>query len=198
MKKSRFQIPHTCPWWFISFFDNPLRKKIQDPEKILAGLVNAGDSVLDVGCGIGYFTLALARLVGSSGHVIAADLQTRMLDGLRKRAQRENLLDRISLQHCTPDQIGLTEPVDFTLAFWMVHEVRDPERFLKEIFAALKPNGKLMIVEPKIHVSNQTFNQTVRLAEDLGFTVTGKPQIRWSMAVILTKENASGEGNGSQ
>jgi ubiquinone/menaquinone biosynthesis C-methylase UbiE len=192
MKKSSFQIPHTCPWWFISFFDNPLRKKIHDPEKIVAGLVDAGDTVLDVGCGIGYFTIALARLVGNSGHVIAADLQARMLDGLRKRAQRENVLSQIRLHQCTPDQIGLTEPIDFALAFWMVHEVRDPERFLNEILAALKYNGKLMIVEPKIHVPAQAFNQTVRLAEELGFKVTGKPQIRWSMAVILAKRTASG------
>lgn len=191
MKKSSFQIPHTCPWWFISFFDNPLRKKIHDPEKILAGLVNVGDTVLDVGCGMGYFTLTLAHMAGSSGHVIAADLQPRMLDGLRKRAQHERLVDRIMLHQCDPDQICLAERIDFALAFWMVHEVRDPKRFLNEILVALKYSGKLLIVEPKIHVPKKAFNQTVRLAEELGFTITGRPQIRWSMTVILSKENAS-------
>ena len=77
---------HTCPWWLLFTFDNPLRRLIHDPEKILAPYVESGDAVLDVGCGMGYFSLGLAKLVGPEGKVIAADLQPQMLAGLKKRA----------------------------------------------------------------------------------------------------------------
>jgi SAM-dependent methyltransferase len=96
---------HTCPWWLLFTFDNPIRKLVHQPEKVLAPYVKPGDTVLDVGCGMGYFTLGLAQLVGAEGQVIAADLQTQMLAGLQKRGERVGLLDRIQLCQSTPDRI---------------------------------------------------------------------------------------------
>ena len=180
-------IPHTCPWWLLPTFDNPLRKRIHDPQQILASYVRPGDTVLDVGCGMGYFTLTLARLVGAEGHAIAADLQPRMLDGLHRRAERAGLLDRIRFLHCAPDRIGLDCPLDFALAFWMVHEVRKPESFLQEIYTALKPGGRLLVVEPVIHVTGRDFELTVSLAERLGFSVQDRPRVRASRSVLFGK-----------
>jgi ubiquinone/menaquinone biosynthesis C-methylase UbiE len=144
---------HTCPWWLIFTFDNPLRRLIHDPEKILEPYVESGDTVLDVGCGMGFFSLGLARLVGKEGKVIAADLQEQMLAGLKKRAERAGLLECIQPQLSTPDRIGAAEPVDFALAFWMVQEVSQPEDFLRQIYELLRPKGKFLIAEPRIHVS---------------------------------------------
>jgi ubiquinone/menaquinone biosynthesis C-methylase UbiE len=183
----------TCPWWLLFTFDNPLRKSIHDPHKILENYVHAGDMVLDVGCGMGYFTLELARLVkpvgfgNNQGSVIAADLQPQMLAGLYQRASRAGLLDRIRTLTSQPNHIGLDCPLDFALAFWMVHEVRQPDGFLREIHAALKSGGQLLIVEPVIHVTSQAFDRTVRLAEDLGFTIQERPFVRFSRAVLLRK-----------
>jgi ubiquinone/menaquinone biosynthesis C-methylase UbiE len=177
----------TCPWWLLPTFDNPLRRLVQDPARILAGTVRPGDSILDVGCGMGYFTLTLAEMAGEEGRVIAADLQPQMLAGLRRRADRAGLTQRIQLLVSTPDRIGVTGPIDFALAFWMVHEVRQPEPFLREIFTALKPGGKLLIVEPRIHVPGPAFERTVNLAGSLGFVVTGRPRVRLSRAVLLSK-----------
>jgi len=73
---------HVCPWWLCFTFDNPLRRLIHDPESILGSYVRYGDTVLDIGPGMGYFTIPLAGLVGPSGLVIAADVQQRMLDAL--------------------------------------------------------------------------------------------------------------------
>jgi ubiquinone/menaquinone biosynthesis C-methylase UbiE len=188
MESNKSGIQHTCPWWLLFTFDNPLRKWIHDPEKILAGYVRPGDVVLDVGCGMGYFTLALARLAGPQGHVVAADLQERMLSGLHHRAERAGLLERIQPLACASDHIRVGGPLDFALAFWMVHEVRQPEPFLQEIHAALKLGGKLLIVEPRIHVSGQVFERTVSLAGTLGFAVLERPEVRVSRAVLLSKE----------
>ncbi len=77
---------HTCPPWFLFTFDNPLRRWLHNPRKIVRPFVSPGDTVLDVGCGMGTFTIDLASYVGPQGKVIAADLQEAMLDGLEKRA----------------------------------------------------------------------------------------------------------------
>jgi len=179
---------HTCPWWLLFTFDNPLRKLVHNPEKILVPYVEPGDTVLDVGCGMGYFTLSLAQLAGVSGKVIAADLQEQMLAGLRKRAERVGLIDRIQLHQSMPNQIGVNQPVDFALAFWMVHEVRQQQDFLKQIFEMLKPNGRFLFVEPLIHVTGTAFEQTVSQASEIGFQEIERPRVRASRAVVFGKE----------
>lgn len=178
---------HTCPWWFIYAFDNPLRKRFQNPHKLLAPYVKAGDTVLDVGCGMGYFTLDLARLVGPEGKVIAADLQVEMLAGLRRRASRKGLLGRIRLQQSEPDQIGVKEPIDFALAFWMVHEVKQPDLFFSQIYALLNEGGVCLFAEPKIHVSESGFEHSVSVAVAAGFQLTGRPKISLSRAAVFLK-----------
>ena len=178
---------HTCPWWLLFTFDNPIRKLVHHPEKILAPYVKPGDTVLDVGCGMGYFTLSLAELVGSEGQVIAADLQTQMLAGLQKRGERAGLVNRIQLCQSTSDRIGIDELVDFALAFWMVHEVHQPGNFLWQIYQALKPTGTFLLVEPIIHVSGKAFEQTVSLARGTGFRIVEQPKVRTSRAVLLGK-----------
>ena len=55
---------HICPWWLCFTFDNPLRRLIHSPETILSKYVRSGDTVLDVGPGMGYFSIPLAGLVG--------------------------------------------------------------------------------------------------------------------------------------
>lgn len=178
---------HTCPWWLLFTFDNPLRKLVHHPEKILAPYVKPGDMVLDVGCGMGYFTLGLAKLAGANGKVIAVDLQEQMLAGLHKRAEQVGFIDRIQLHQSTPDQIGVDQPVDFALAFWMVHEVRQQKDFLKQIYEMLKPNGRFLLVEPIIHVTGTAFEQTVCQAREIGYQEIERPRVRASRAVVFGK-----------
>jgi ubiquinone/menaquinone biosynthesis C-methylase UbiE len=177
----------TCPWWLLPAFDNPLRKLIQDPIKMLSPFVRAGDIVLDVGCGMGYFSLGLAKLVSEKGRVIAADLQPEMLAGLSKRAKRAELESRIQLHVCEPDKIGVSESVDFALAFWMVHEVRQRQEFLQELYSLVKPGGKFLIVEPLIHVSGADFERTVALSQKIGFIEADRPRVAVSRAILLTR-----------
>jgi ubiquinone/menaquinone biosynthesis C-methylase UbiE len=177
----------TCPWWLLFTFDNPLRKLVHDPKQILGPFVRPGNTVLDVGCGMGYFSLGLAELVGEQGKVIAADLQPQMLAGLLRRARRAGLESRIQLQPTTPEVIGVAEAVDFALAFWMVHEVRQRGRFLREIYDVLKPSGKFLIVEPVVHVSGSDFEQTIGLSQAIGFAPLARPRVAASRAVFLGK-----------
>lgn len=124
--------------------------------------------MLDVGCGMGFFTLEMARLVGKAGRVIAVDLQDKMLAGLRRRAMKQGLSDRIQTRLCGPDDLGVSDPVDFALSFAVAHEVPDPTSFFRQIAAVLKPGGSLLLVEPKLHVSEEQFRGVVEDAVAAG------------------------------
>lgn len=80
-------------------------------------------TVLDVGCGPGFFSIAMAQMVGKSGRVIASDLQEGMLQKVKAKINGTELEERIVLHKCEENKIGLSESVDFVLLFYMVHEV---------------------------------------------------------------------------
>ncbi len=177
-----------CPWWLGHTIDNPLRRLINNPDKILPPYVKTGMSTADLGCGRGMFSLSLAKLVGENGRVYSVDLQTEMLDALRKRAEKAGLIGRIRLVHAAPDNIGIADPVDFVLAFWMVHEVKDKRIFFDQVAAVLKQGGSFLMVEPKMHVSARQFENTLDLAQNAGYAVLDRPRIRISRAALLKKK----------
>jgi len=174
-----------CPWWQAYMFDNPLRRLIHKPEKMLCGLVQEGQTVLDIGCGMGFFSLAMARMVGDRGRIISVDLQKRMLDTLGRRAERAGLRSRIQLHQCQSDRIGIDKQVDFALSFWMVHEVPDKKAFLTELRSLLKPGAHYLLVEPKMHVTASAFRQTVEIACATRMKPCSEPNISLSRSVLF-------------
>ena len=186
--KENPQQHHVCPWWLCFTFDNIFRRLFHNPEQILTPYVKAGCTVLDVGPGMGYFTIPLAKLVGDSGKVIAADLQKKMLNAIFHRAQKVGVQRRIELHLCTSDSIGISESIDFCLAFYMVHEVPDRARFLGEIISITKQNGLLLLVEPKLHVTKEEFIETLKIAKGAGLFIVDRPKIFFSYSALLKKE----------
>ena len=178
---------HICPWQIVRLFDNFLRPLVHNPRKLFGPYVQRGMTVLDVGCGRGFSSLGLARLVSEDGLVISADIQTEMLDMVKKRAERAGLFDRIRTHRCTVDRIGISEELDFAVAFFMLHEVPDVQALLTEIFTLLKPGGLLFIAEPRIHVSRRDFEKIVMVAQTVGFQISERPSIRIGRTVVLVK-----------
>jgi len=178
---------HVCPWWLGYFIDNRLRRLIHDPRRIVGPYVQAGMTALDIGCGMGVFTLAMAELVGPRGTVIAADLQPEMLRVLEQRARRAGVAERVRTHGCTAERLGVTTPCDFALTFAMLHEVPDAERLLAEIHACLKPGGRLLIAEPRIHVSAAKFAAEIDTAARVGLKPGETPRVRWCRAAVLEK-----------
>jgi 2-polyprenyl-3-methyl-5-hydroxy-6-metoxy-1,4-benzoquinol methylase len=174
-----------CPWWLCFTFDNPLRKLLHNPEAILGPYIQPGNNVIDVGAGMGYFSVPMAKLVGPAGHVTAIDIQTEMLSALTKKAQRRGVSERITTHLASPGSLNHHSKADFILAFWMVHEVPDQRGFLTEICNLLKPDGLFLLVEPIVHVSKKSFLQTLETAEDIGFFIKGNPTIRISHSALL-------------
>lgn len=182
-----FRFKHVCPRWLCFTFDNVFRKLLQDPYKIIQPYIKEGDIVLDVGPGIGYFTIPIAKLVGDRGQVIAVDIQQEMLAAIKKRAKRRGVEGRIILQLSLSDSLNVKAKVNFILAFWMLHEVLDKQRFLAELYSLLKNDGKFLMVEPKIHVEKTKFAQTVHLALKAGFTFSYSPHIPLSKSALFIK-----------
>ncbi len=182
--------PHVCPWWGGYFIDNRFRRWLHNPKKILEPHVRPGCTAMDFGCGMGLFAIAMARLIGDQGQVIAVDLQQRMLDVLRQRATKAGLADRIRTHSCQANSIGLEEPIDFALAFYSAHEVPDLPHWLGEVQRLLRPQGRLMIVEPIGHVTAKSFSTMLSLAEQVGLHEQQRPRVRLSRAVILVKDES--------
>ena len=183
--------PRVCPAWIGYFLAHPIRKLVQHPRPILLPYVKEGMTVLDIGCGMGFFGIPLAQMVGASGKVICVDMQEKMLKGLEKRAQKAGVSTRIETRLCFQHTMGLkdlAEKIDFALAFAVVHEVPDPPRFLAELSATIIPSGTVLLAEPKGHVSEEDFAITVSMAQQQGFTLMENPQIFRSRSVLLRKE----------
>jgi SAM-dependent methyltransferase len=179
-----------CPWWLGYLLASPLRRLMYDPARILGPYVNAGMTVLEPGPGMGFFTLELAHRVGTSGRVVAVDVQPKMLDGLRRRAAKAGLLERIDVRLAAPDSLGLADmagAVDFTLAFAVVHELPAAGRFFNEMSKVSKPGAQLLLVEPAGHVKVAQFDAQLEAASEAGFEVVERASIRRSHAALLRK-----------
>ena len=162
---------------------------MHNPKAILGPFVQEGMKVVEPGPGMGFFTLELARMVGSSGSVVAVDVQAKMLQGLLRRAHRAGLAGRIDARLVSGNDTGMTDlcgTVDFVLAFAVVHEMPDGAAFFRDAAAALKPKGRLLLVEPT-EVSAEEFLVTLTRATDAGLQIADRPAVRSSNAAILVK-----------
>jgi ubiquinone/menaquinone biosynthesis C-methylase UbiE len=165
---------HVCPFWLGYLLLNPLRKLLENPERLLGTFVRSGMTVLEPGCAMGFFTLPMARMVGASGRVIAVDVQPGMLSVLSRRAGKAGLSERIEIRTATAAGLGvedLSHSVDFAAALHVVHEIPDPGAFFDQVRQALKPGGRLLVIEPRGHVSTAAFSRTVTLSEQSGLII---------------------------
>lgn len=180
-----------CPWWMGYLLASPIRRLIENPYKMLSGIVEPGLTVLDVGCAMGFFTLPVAKMVGSQGRVIAVDLQEAMLKSLRRRAGRAGLLDRIELRTCGDTDLGiddLANQVDVALAIHLVHEVPDPTAFFAQLCPTIKSGGRLLLAEPKGHVTEDEYAETEKIAESAGLVSQSHPEFKRSLATLFQKQ----------
>ena len=182
--------PHVCPWWMGYLLASPLRRLAQNPRRILSPYVEEGMTVLEPGPGMGFFTLELARLVGARGRVIALDIEPKMLNALVRRAKRRGLAQRIELRQVEADSMkidDLRDQADFVVAFAVVHELPKADVFFREMFAALKPGGRMLLSEPAGHVKPSDWNVTVQRAMQAGFESLSPLDIRRAHSTLMRK-----------
>lgn len=130
------------------WLDRPERNAEEQPDKALDDIgVKPGDIVADVGAGTGYYTVKLARRVQPGGRVYATDIQPEMLEKLRVRLAVEKMSGVFPvLTH--PDDPGLpAHTLDLILLVDVYHELAQPQRTLQQLKTALKPTGRLVLLE---------------------------------------------------
>ncbi len=176
---------HICSVERAGLLDNKIRRWIQNPKKILKNYITEGMTILELGCGSGFFTMDIAQMVGNSGQVIAVDLQVGMINKLKNKIKGTPVEDQIITHTCDDNKIGISQEVDFVLLFYMVHEVMDKASLFNEIKSILKPDGQILIVEPPFHVSKKEFENTIKIANRAGLRMVEQPKILFSKTGIL-------------
>jgi len=176
---------HLCPHTFAFMLDNIFRRCLQHPRKVVGEYLRPGDTVIDLGCGPGFFTIDMAKIVGPTGKVIAVDLQRPMLDKVARKAKRHSVAEWVAYHLCEADRIGLEAKADFILAFYMIHETPDPRAYLMQIKALMKADARLLVVEPKMHVSKQAYELMARQAEEVGLCVLDHPLKKGGRSLLL-------------
>ena len=105
-----------------------------------------GSTVADLGAGGGWFTMRLALRVGPNGKVYAEDVQKEMIEAIRRRVERADLKN-VETVLGTQSDTRLRAPVDAVLIVDSFHEMQQPVVMLRQVAAALKPQGRLGILE---------------------------------------------------
>ena len=134
---------HGAPWLIRETRDGE-----ENPRKLLKALdVKPGQTVCDLGCGNGFYTLQLAKLVGKHGRVLAVDIQPEMLALLRHRAQEAGLHNIEPILGIPGDPKLPKGEVNLILLVDVYHEFSYPEQMLRAMGESLKPNGRIALAE---------------------------------------------------
>ena len=131
----------------VMVWDSSLRHRLQNPKKILEGAdLKEGQTVLEVGCGSGFFTIPTAELIGESGHLIAMDPMANFVDEVRQKAQARGLTNIDVIRRDALRTELETASVDVVLLFGVVPFATLPlSRLLPEMHRVLRPAGTLAL-----------------------------------------------------
>ena len=176
---------YVCPAVFAGSLDNVVRRWLQNPRRFLKPYVREGVRAIDFGCGPGFFTIPLAELVGASGRVTAIDLQPEMLEKLREQLSATGFLDRVRIVQGDTSCLRDAGPVDFVLAFYVLHEIPDRETFFGEVRKILSTGGSILVVAPPLHVSRRAFKETLEIARASGYAIVARPRSVFNQCALL-------------
>ena len=157
--------------------DEDGRERAGEATKVMDLLdVGRGMVVADIGAGAGYYTAHLSRRVGAEGRVIAEDVQRSYLDGLRRRIAREGLGNVVTVLGAPHDPRLPPQSVDLALLVHMYHEIAQPFGLLANLTPALRPGGRVAIVDSDGPIRN---HGTPRALLSCELTAVGYREVAW-------------------
>jgi len=135
-------------WQGADWLERSEREAEEQPSKAFDAFGDlTGATVADIGAGTGYFTVRLAARVGPAGRVYANDLQPEMLNLLRTRLARERINNVTLVQGGVDDPKLPPNALDLILMVDVYHELSEPQKMLHAMRLALKPTGRLVLLE---------------------------------------------------
>lgn len=195
------QIATTMHYLGAPWLTRESRQREEDCETMLAALkVLPGQTVCDMGCGNGFYTLPLARLVGKRGTVIAVDIQREMLGLLKDRAAAEKLDNIEYVLGTVVDPKIEARSVDLVLMVDVYHEFSRPEEMLRAIRASLKPGGRVALVEFRAEDPNVPIKKLHKMSkaqilneyEPNGFKLVEQfDSLPWQHLMFFEREDAN-------
>jgi ubiquinone/menaquinone biosynthesis C-methylase UbiE len=176
------------------------RVREEDCETLLKALnVQPGQVICDMGCGNGFYTLPLAKLVGAKGKVFAVDIQREMLGLLRDRAREEKLRNIKLLHGDVHDPHLESNSCDLVLMVDVYHEFSHPEQMLAAIRQSLKPTGRVALVEFRAEDPNVPIKPLHKMAKEQilkefepnGFRLAEEfDKLPWQHLMFFERDNA--------
>jgi SAM-dependent methyltransferase len=148
-------------------------------------------TVLDIGCGQGFFSFGMAEMVGPDGKAVCVDLKTDAIENLKARATKAGLSGRIDARVCKDYSLEIDEmtgQIDFSLAFYVLHHAADIQGLIAQVHGALKPGGRFLVVEPGHHASSEYCRSVESKAQQAGFSIAGHPKLIRNWAILLIKK----------
>jgi predicted methyltransferase len=178
------------------WLERPEREAEEAPSRAIAALkVQPGQTVADIGAGSGYYTVRLARAVGPTGRVYATDIQPAMLDLLLANVARARL-DNVTAILGAPDDPKLpANAIDLAIMVDVYHELDAPQAFLQRLRPALKPGGRLVLLEfrkedrrvPILEVHKMSVAEVRQELEAEGFRLSAVlDDLPWQHILVLT------------
>lgn len=175
----------------------PERIQEEDPDRMLIALdIKKGSVVADIGAGVGYHVWRLSDIVGPAGKVIGEDIQDGMIRMMKKNIEDRKLHNVEIIQGTPTDPKLPAGALDLVLMVDVYHEFSDPVTMLNHIKEALKPNGRVVLVEfrkedPKVPIQplHKMSVEDVRSElEPLGFKFQRSLEfLPWQHVIIFTR-----------
>jgi ubiquinone/menaquinone biosynthesis C-methylase UbiE len=164
-----------APW-----LERDERQEEEEPDRALRILkIQKGAVVADVGAGSGYMTVRMAKIVGPTGKVYANDIQPGMLELIRQNVAKAKLTNVVPVQGAIDDPHLPANTLDLILMADVYHEFSQPQKMLQKMREALKPTGRLVLLEyraedpdvPILPAHKMTRAQVKLEVEHEGFTL---------------------------
>ena len=160
------------PEFLANAIDNPLRRRIQPPDETpRRHAIEPGMTALEVGPGNGTYTMATARALGAQGRLISVDIEPKMIERVRRRAQKEGLANveaRVADVYKLPFEDGIFNAIYMTA---VIGEIPSPEKALKEFHRVLAPSGTLAFSEFLMDPDYPRAGVLIRKASAAGFRI---------------------------